>query len=161
MAGQDAAPAVCASQAWIPGRFGEPSAPTTWGCLQWLDWAGRGKRKFPDRDAKSDPPVCRKYGPEVRNRRKKQPGRRKLVWVWSAARRACPQFGTHASQDAGLIGSASWRSAPSSCEGAKENTGAPAPKKIRGAIPRVFLSRPRTSSRQRPRRQAGQGKVCI
>ena len=69
MVGQDAAPAVCASQAWTPGRFGEPSAPTTWGCLQWLDWAGRGRRKPSARDVKSDPPVCRKHGPEVKNRR--------------------------------------------------------------------------------------------
>ena len=34
-----------------------------------LDWAGRAKRKLRDRDAKSDPPVCRKHGPEVQNRR--------------------------------------------------------------------------------------------
>ncbi len=68
-----------------PGRLGEPSAPTTWGCLQWLDWAGRGRRKPSARDVKSDPPVCRKCGPGVKNRRKKQPRLRKLVWVWSAA----------------------------------------------------------------------------
>ncbi len=66
---QDAAPAVCASQAWIPGRFGEPSVGTMADCLRWLDWAGRARRKLRDRDAKSDPPVCRKHGPEVKNRR--------------------------------------------------------------------------------------------
>ena len=71
MAGRDAAPAVSASQAGIPGRFGSPSAPTTWGCLQWLDWDRRAQTKVRALgSAKSRPPRPRKHGPEAQSRRR-------------------------------------------------------------------------------------------
>ncbi len=46
--GWDAAPAGGARNP-APGRLGSPSAPTTWGCLRWLDGTGRAGRKPRDR----------------------------------------------------------------------------------------------------------------
>ena len=61
-----------------PGRLGQPSAPTTWGCLRWLDAVrmnGGGSRR--DQGAHRGLVSTRKHGPKARNRRR-----------WSAERRA-------------------------------------------------------------------------
>jgi hypothetical protein len=57
----DAAPADVPRKP-SPGGLGSPSAPTMWGCLQWLDEVRR-------RAAKAAWMRARKYGPENRNRR--------------------------------------------------------------------------------------------
>ena len=47
-----------------PGGPGQPSAPTTWGCLQWLD-AARTKagESLPDRGPSRAPSAPGSYGP--------------------------------------------------------------------------------------------------
>ena len=70
-----AAPAGTVSSAALPGGPGQPSAPTTWGCLRWLD-AGldEGRRKLPGSEPAEGRFVRpRKHGPEVKNRRRGAP----------------------------------------------------------------------------------------
>jgi hypothetical protein len=99
-----------------PGRLGSPSAGTTTGCLRWLDWARRGRRKLPDRGREErSAPVQ-----EARSRGAKSP----LVERREAARPASwdvRQAGGFASISAdshvrrGWIRCASRRSAPAYC----------------------------------------------
>ena len=71
-----------------PGRLGSPSAPTTWGCLQWLDAdrmnAGESRR---DQGGLMPPVRARKHGPEVKSRRQRCAARRRVLRDWTRAGR--------------------------------------------------------------------------
>jgi len=66
-----------------PGRLGQPSAPTTWGCLQWLD-EGRMNGGGSRRDQGAEWP---RPDPEARSRGAKSPQRcaeRRRAWRYQA-----------------------------------------------------------------------------
>jgi len=65
-----------------PGGPGQPSAPTTWGRLNWLD-AARTKagESLPDRGPGSGPVRARKLRPRGQKSPANKPGLRKLVRV--------------------------------------------------------------------------------
>ena len=113
-----------------PGGLGPPSAPTTRGCLQWLD-AGRTKAAKAAGSGLRRLSRPRKYGPEAQNRR-----------VWSAAGRVrCRHLSqrcrvTHAASEPGEVKPSGRvrcifsrcvlrRSAPPACPGKEGKTGAP------------------------------------
>ena len=121
-----------------PGRPGSPSAPTTWGCLQWLDWDRRAQAKASALgSAKSRPPRPRKNGPEVQSRRRE--ASRGVRLTISGARQSAYEWRKRRT----LVCATAWKmvrrlSALRSLliEGAKERP-APRAAQNRGAIPHV------------------------
>ena len=87
-----------------PGRFGQPSGPTTRVCLQWLDAGVERRRRKPHGHVGIVPPVPpRKHGPEVKNRHSGAPGgerapqgtrRRKVPTEKSRLSALCSLFGS-------------------------------------------------------------------